>query len=161
MSLIFDILKELWDQELNYKGVRVNLFGVPTFLYKNKRSVYSSLYRLKRDGYISRKGESWNITATGREYVSRKQSLLKEFDSPFQKSDKRDLLILFDIPEQMKHKREWLRTQLKKYNYIMVQRSVWVGPSPIPKEFKDYLKDIKLNKTILTFKLSKPYKAKR
>ena len=113
MSLVFDILKELWDQELNYKGVRVNLFGVPTFLYKNKRSVHTSLYRLERGGYIKRKGESWGITDAGREYVSQKQSLLKEFDSPFKKDDKRDLLILFDIPEQMKHKREWLRTQLK------------------------------------------------
>mgnify|MGYP001586300395 CR=1 FL=1 len=32
----------------------------------------------------------------------------------------------------------------------MIQRSVWVGPSPLPKEFLEYLKSIK-NSIILRF----------
>ena len=38
-----------------------------------------------------------------------------------------------------------------------VQKSTWVGPFPLPKEFKEYLKKIKLDKCIKTFKLAKPY----
>ncbi len=48
---------------------------------------------------------------------------------------------------------------LKKFGYIMIQKSVWVGPSPLPKEFKDYMKEIKLDKCIKTFKLEKSYNA--
>ena len=39
----------------------------------------------------------------------------------------------------------------------MIQRSVWVGPSPLPKEFMEYLKSIGLKDTIKTFKLEKGF----
>lgn len=64
---------------------------------------------------------------------------------------------MFDIPEPKKAEREWFRFHLKKFNYEMIQRSVWVGPSPLPKEFLDYLKEIKLTEYVKTFKLDKPY----
>ena len=28
----------------------------------------------------------------------------------------------------------------KKFHYVMIQKSVWRGPSPLPKEFLDYIK---------------------
>ena len=64
---------------------------------------------------------------------------------------------MFDVPVEKKAERDWFRWHLKKFGYIMVQHSVWVGPSPLPKEFKEYLEEIKLNKCIKTFKLAKPY----
>ena len=39
----------------------------------------------------------------------------------------------------------------------MIQRSVWVGPSPLPEEFLAYLKRIGLQKKFKTFKLVKSY----
>lgn len=39
----------------------------------------------------------------------------------------------------------------------MIQRSVWVGPSPLPEEFLNYLKRIGLEKEFKTFKLAKSY----
>ena len=51
---------------------------------------------------------------------------------------------MFDISESKRAEREWLRWHLKKFNYLMIQKSVWVGPSPIPKEFLDYIKSIGL-----------------
>ena len=65
---------------------------------------------------------------------------------------------MFDIPTDKKAHREWLRWHLKKFGYIMIQKSVWVGPFPLPKEFKEYIKEIKLDKCLKTFKLEKPYK---
>ena len=39
----------------------------------------------------------------------------------------------------------------------MIQRSVWVGPSPLPIEFSSYLKEIKLGDNLKTFKLARGY----
>jgi len=67
-------------------------------------------------------------------------------------------LVMFDVPTERKSEREWLRWHLKKFGYIMIQQSVWVGPSPLPKEFNNYIKSIKLDNCIKTFKLERPYK---
>jgi len=64
---------------------------------------------------------------------------------------------MFDISESKKAEREWFRWNLKKFNFIMIQKSVWVGPSPLPKEFLNYIKKIGLKESIRTFKLAKPY----
>ena len=64
---------------------------------------------------------------------------------------------MFDVPESRQNERKWLREHLKKFKYCMVQKSVWVGPSPLPKEFISYLKEIKLNSCIKIFKLAKSY----
>jgi len=65
--------------------------------------------------------------------------------------------LLYDIPEGMKKERDWFRRTLIKFSFIMIQRSVWVGPSPLPKEFLDYVKFIGLKDTIKMFKLQKGY----
>ena len=62
---------------------------------------------------------------------------------------------MFDVSEECRHYRNWLRDQLKEFGYVMVQQSVWAGPSPLPKEFKDYINKLKLQKSIRTFKLAK------
>ncbi len=64
---------------------------------------------------------------------------------------------MFDVPIEKKAEREWLRWHLKKFDYIMVQHSVWVGPSHLPKEFLKYIHKIKLDECIKTFKLNKLY----
>ena len=68
---------------------------------------------------------------------------------------------MFDVPETKKAEREWLRWHLKKFNYLMIQKSVWVGPSPLPKEFLDYLDTIKIKDCFKTFKLAKGYNFKK
>jgi len=65
---------------------------------------------------------------------------------------------MYDIPHNLKKERDWFRRQLIKFEYIMIQKSVWVGPSPLPKDFLDYLKEIKIGDNFKTFKLAKPYK---
>jgi DNA-binding transcriptional regulator PaaX len=158
MSLIFDMLKELYDTELNYKGHHVNIFGSPRFKKYNSESLRISAARLKKKGYITGNGKSWNISNDGKKYVINKRETLKQFSSSFRKDNPKNLLIIFDIIENRKAERDWLRFQLKKFGYLMIQRSVWVGPSPLPKEFVDYLQSIKLKASIKTFKLAKPYK---
>jgi len=63
---------------------------------------------------------------------------------------------MYDIPDSKKIERDWFRRQLQIFGYVMVQRSVWVGPSPLPNKFRAYLKSIGLKDNLKTFKLAKP-----
>ena len=117
-------------RRLRYKGVSVNMFGLPASSGK------------KREKNIS------NIPK--REYLS-------SFSSDFKKDAPKNLLLIYDIPEGRKKERDWFRRQLKNFDFIMIQKSVWVGPSPLPAEFLAYLKRIGLQKEFKTFKLAKSY----
>ena len=158
MSIVSEILEELWNTELNYKGVRVNLFGIPRFSKYPQRSIRTTMDRLKKKGIIEKELAGIVLSKYGKEYVKRKYDSLKQFENPGNLSKDRTLLVMFDIPTEKKSHREWLRWHLKRFNYVMVQKSAWVGPYPLPKEFNQYLKRIKLDKCIKTFKLDKPYK---
>jgi len=158
MSIINEILKELWNTEYNYKGVKVNIFGISRFNKYPKKSIQVTINRLKKKGVIEKELAGIVLSKYGKEYVRKKFDSLKQFDRPENIPKDKTLLVMFDIPTERKHQREWLRWHLKKFNYIMVQKSVWVGPYPLPKEFSLYLKNIKLDKCIKTFKLNKPYK---
>ena len=158
MSIVSEILEELWNTEYNYKSVRVNIFGIPHFNKYHKRSLQMTINRLKEKEIIEKELTGIVLSKKGKEYVRKKYDSLKQFDNPGNLPKERTLLVMFDIPTEKKAHREWLRWHLKKFNYIMVQKSAWVGPYPIPKEFHQYLKNIKLDKCIKTFKLDKPYK---
>lgn len=157
MSISKEILKELWDTEMNYKGITVNIFGVPRFRNYPARSIRTTIDRLKTKGVIKKELTGIILSKYGKKYVTRKIDSLEQFTKPKNISPDKNLLVMFDIPTERKAEREWLRWHLKKFEYIMVQKSVWAGPSPLPKEFKEYIEKIKLNKCIKTFKLAKPY----
>ncbi len=114
-----------------YKGMRVSSFGIPIF----------SKGRESRAKIKNRKRTFYNVT----------------FISPFNKDSSKNLIVMYDIPADKKKERDWFRRQLIKFNYIMIQKSVWVGPSPLPKDFLDYLKEIKIGDNFKTFKLAKSY----
>jgi DNA-binding transcriptional regulator PaaX len=114
---------------LNYKGVKVSSFGIPVF--------------------ISNKND---ILKTEKEY-----SQYACFNIKLEKTSPKNLIIMYDIPSDMRKERDWFRRHLKKFNYIMIQKSVWVGPSPLSKDFLDYVKSIGLLDQLKTFKLAKPY----
>ncbi|MCX6755560.1 MAG: CRISPR-associated endonuclease Cas2 [Candidatus Nomurabacteria bacterium] len=115
------------NKKKKYKGVSVNLFGLPDVdLYENKKIV--------------------------------KRIYLDSFATDFKENAPKNLILMYDIPDNMKKHRDWFRRQLKSFGFIMVQKSVWVGPSPLPKDFLEYLKEIKIGDKFKTFKLAKAYK---
>ena len=120
----------------NYKGVWVNSFGIPTskpdYLNKNK------------DKKTDRVKRFYNMS----------------FSSNFKKDSPKKLIVMYDISYGQKTERDWLRRHLKKFGYIIIQRSVWVGPYPLPKSFVDYVKSIGLKDNLKTFKLAKEYSEK-
>lgn len=160
MNLINKILHELWNASLSYKGIRVNLFGIPILKNHSYGSVRTTLSRLRKNGIIDNENKGWHLTLAGRKYMKRKENSLQQFENNFVKGEPKNLIVMFDIPETKKAEREWFRWHLKKFKYEMIQKSVWVGPSPLPKEFMDYISKIGLKSTIKTFRLAKSYSEK-
>ena len=119
-------------RKLKYKGMSVNMFGLPNF------------------------SDSHNKENKIQKILTKRQ-YLQSFISDFKKDTPKNLLLIYDIPEGRKKERDWFRRQLKNFDFVMIQRSVWVGPSPLPKDFLDYLKRIGLQKEFKTFKLAKAY----
>src|SRR3989338_9870900 len=114
-------------KRFKYKGVSVNIFGLPSF---------SDSKKFKK---------------------TNKRQYLHSFVSNFKKDAPKNLLLMYDIPHSRKKERDWFRRQLKNFDFIMIQKSVWVGPSPLPEDFLNYLKRIGLQKEFKTFKLAKSY----
>src|ERR1035437_10771944 len=105
----------VYKKKFYYKGIEINALGIPTFLLGDDK-------RIKIEG---RKKKFYNTS----------------FASPFKKDSPKNLLVMCDVPTEKKKERDWFRRHLKKFNYIMIQQSVWVGPSPLPKDFIKYVKD--------------------
>jgi len=161
MSIQNNLLELLQTPRFRYKGMSTNIFGLPVFKNYKRNSINSALSRLKKKQYITFEGSCLKLSEGGKRYIARRKARLQLFKSPFNKESSRNLLVIFDIPEVRKAEREWFRFHLKKFDYTMIQRSVWVGPSPLPEEFVKYLKYIKLFDCIKTFKLARDYKFKK
>jgi CRISPR-associated endonuclease Cas2 len=64
-------------------------------------------------------------------------------------------IVIFDIPEKDATKRRWLRRELLYLNYKMLQKSAWIGKTPIPQEFLQNIKILGLQKNINIFTVNK------
>lgn len=116
-----------------YKGIKVNNLGLPILFADHDKG--------RRIKSRDRQRNYYNTS----------------FDSSFKNNQTKDLLLMYDIPSNMRRERDWFRRHLVKFGYVMIQKSVWIGPSPLPKEFLRYLKEIKIKDNIKTFKLKKSY----
>jgi len=65
------------------------------------------------------------------------------------------ILLCFDIPEIKKLIRNWLRRQLKEWGFIMIQKSLWFGNGPLPKEFYTHINLLGIKENIKVFRVSK------
>ncbi len=116
---------------LKYKGVSVNAFGLPILISDKNKTI---------------------IHEKGKRYYQ-----YRYFVHNFENTAPKDLIVMYDIPKDKKKERDWFRRHLQKFDYVMIQKSVWVGPSPLPKDFLNYVKAIGLLSRLRTLKLAKPY----
>lgn len=61
------------------------------------------------------------------------------------------VMVLFDIPEKKRKIRNWLRLQLKLWDFEMLQQSVWLGKGSLPKEFTVRLQLLNIQKCVKIF----------
>ncbi len=120
---------------LKYKGITVNSFGFPVF----------------NSGEENVKG----VGEKGKRYYQYRQ-----FVYNFPLGSPKNLIVTYDLPSDKRKERDWFRRHLQKFDYIMIQKSVWVGPSPLPRDFLSYVKSIGLSDKVKTLKLADPYSKK-
>ena len=110
------------------------------------------IYRLRKNGIIrTEKG----IVCINKEklvrFSAQKNSIIKS--NLVNKTQK--ILISFDIPESKRKTRDWLRNQIKFWDFEMIHKSLWLGYGPLPQEFNDRLKHLGINGNVRVFKLVK------
>ena len=71
--------------------------------------------------------------------------------SPFNSKSQKNTIVSFDISEGDRKTRNWVRNQLKIFNYEMLQQSLWFGPGPLPREFLTRLTDLRIRKNVKIF----------
>lgn len=139
-------------------------FKHPSQLEKSKELVQKRnklaklLYKLKKEGLITEKGDGLKLTFQGRRKLDilRKKltARLPVKDYPKEKDDKFKIII-FDIPESQRHKRAWLRSVLISLDFSLLQKSVWFGKSKIPQDLIEDLEKLELLPFVEIFEVSK------
>lgn len=106
-----------------------------------------TLFRLKKQGLIERNDFWWRITEKGRRYLQKKLTQVfpshSKLDNP-KRLKAKNMIVMFDIPEKLHRKRDWLRDELRQLRFEMMQKSVWFGPSPLPKDFVKNVQDMNI-----------------
>ncbi|HEY4493917.1 MAG TPA: hypothetical protein VJB95_00585 [Candidatus Paceibacterota bacterium] len=111
------------------------------------------LYRLRKKGIIQANGNTICISNEKLlKFSINRNSVMKDIFP--NKAEK--ILISFDIPETKKKIRDWLRNQIKYWDFEMIHKSLWLGYGPLPKEFNERLALLGINKNVRVFRLKKP-----
>ena len=157
MSLVKEILRiNARYYPLGHKQLYEYLFNETIYGKKiNKNSLYTTLNRMRRAGLLKDNSGKLSITKIGKIFLEksrfRNQKFYKQEDILNNRAKPRRLIVIFDIPEKKKLYREWLRTELVRFGFNLIQKSVWFGPV-LPKKFIEYLDEIRLLKHIKFFR---------
>ena len=93
----------------------------------------ATLSRLKKNGLVDSRNNYWMIVRKGIDRLrSPERTIRRSAKTP---AGQKNMIILFDIPELEKRKRAWLRAELTLLGFVLLQKSAWFGPGPLPKEF--------------------------
>lgn len=152
------------------KARRAILYGPPEFktdwlyAYRQRRVFYTTLNRLKKQGLVTGRklgrNSVWKITKRG---IARWRSLQKRQSDPFSLRNREDFggerkpgitIVAFDIPEREKRKRKWVRECVRRFDFSMLQKSVWIGKRRVPEGFIRALRERGLLKYVQIFAVS-------
>lgn len=109
---------------------------------KQEKTLRVTLSKLKSKGLVKDNNHLWQLTTEGLRKMASYQMIKKQNQPVIKNKNQRQMIIAFDIPEEEKKSRYWLRSELVSLGFKMLQKSVWLGPAPLPKELLSHLKDI-------------------
>jgi len=134
-----------------------NLLGTGRSYTFSKPTFSTILSRLKKEGFIERTDSKrkavWRITQKGLKYI--KEEKLREPAKIKSAADGITRIIAFDIPEKERKKRRWIREALLELDFRPLQKSVWIGMSPLPEDFFEDLDLLSLRRHIHLFSIDK------
>ena len=114
----------------------------------NKQVFNNNLYRLKDKGILNFDSDK-NILIN-RNGLNQHTIFRLIQDKP---AGDIKIMVLFDILEKKRKIRNWLRLQLKLWEFEMIQQSVWLGKGPLPKEFTERLNSFGISKCVKILKV--------
>lgn len=128
-----------------WTGYRTNL---------NYSTLYKAVRQLRQKGYIETQKNGRQIflrlTDKGQQEIILKKLLEDEnWDGKWR-------VVIFDIPEKHRKLRNTLRSQLKQWQFIPWQKSVWASKKNIDKELIKFLKNAQLSDWVKVFIASEP-----
>lgn len=150
-NLMFKVFKKYLREQAKKDdfNLRINSTQV------TEKTFRTILSKLKKEGLAENpKWGFWKISLKGKKLVDEileKERSYKNFKDKYSKN--RDTIIIFDIPEDQRQKRDGLRTELVALGFEKLQLSVWIGGSPLPKQFMDYLKNNDLLNNVHIFSI--------
>ncbi len=93
-----------------------------------------TLNRMKKQKLVSVTGPNkkavWRITQEGRNHFKK----ISKNNAVLPPEDGKTRIAMFDISEDRKPERDWLRAKLLASDYTPLQKSVFLGTRPLPKE---------------------------
>lgn len=143
-----EIISFLLSGKSMYRQKKILWQRVTDRLKSSRQNYNQAIYRLTKNGYLEKQPDGYKLLMKGRLYRGNSHQLI--YEKP--KGSKK-VLVIFDIVESKKKTREWLRSQLKWWNFKMIQRSVWLGEGPLPQGFKKRLKELGIEKSVIVFGL--------
>lgn len=142
LSVAKTVLAFLWDVS---SGTVKAFFPHPYYHifcnHKDKRTVYSSLNRLRGQGLVVKNSNTFRLTKQGEKeaffaYLDAQRLMYKPQK---RKWDGQWRMIIFDVPEKKRKYRDYLRKMLKTVGFKELQKSTWVTPHKIPKFLEELL----------------------
>ena len=118
---------------------------------------HTALSRLSADGLVVRESRGvWKVTERGKKmfdgFMHRQEA---EKRTAEKQKEKADTVVVFDIPEDDRQKRTRLRLELVALGFRLLQKSVWVGPGPVPAAFVKMLRDMRILPHVHIFSIAK------
>ncbi|MFA5827686.1 MAG: hypothetical protein WC839_04330 [Candidatus Paceibacterota bacterium] len=139
----------------SHKMRRAILYEFAKKRFELERSVYNqNIYRLKKNGFLIQDENDFSLSSKGVSYFTNPYRHIKE---KIEKKNK--IIFIFDIPENKRKVREWLRNQIKFWDFEMIQKSVWVGYGPFPQDFLNRLKLLEVDKCVKIFNVQSKNKS--
>ena len=140
----FDMIKELAGVG-SYRKARQN--------WLKKKTLQTNILRLEKQGLIAKepKRKVYFLTQEGKEiatYIKDRYGLLSK------KWDGKIRMVIFDVPEKKKYLREWLRRELFLLQYRELQKSVYIGKYPLPKDLYQEIIRERLDDYVFIFTIS-------
>ncbi|MFH1346912.1 MAG: hypothetical protein ABIH10_01535 [Spirochaetota bacterium] len=121
--------KDFWDYYDELKNLK-------------KESARTILWRLQKKGLVDKKKTGYKITTLGLRAVKNFQEKEKvQWDGKWR-------IVMFDIPEKNRDGRNWLRWQLISLEYKPIQKSVFMGKSPLAEDLYEEILFRKLNNCV-------------
>lgn len=108
-----------------------------------KSSVSESIRRLRMQGIIEKSADSDGnaillLTELGKDYFGEREA----WDGKYK-------IVIWDIPEKNKRVRNLLRRKLKEWDFINLQKSVWVTKRNVTEKLRKLIDELELSDSII------------